>query len=131
MHSLSLSANMRSCTHTHTHLYMISFAGAVETGVCQCAEKGQSSHLHAQGKKSHGAAEAALGSLGVNIIINGRVSPGTPHLLEHFSGFFWLSASILPLAIAFRHDCLRGIDGPSIWLHHRQQTQPNTGCLDC
>lgn len=55
----------------------------------------------AKRKKSGGAAEVALGSLGVNIIINDRVGLGTPHLLEHFSGFFfffffWLSASILP-----------------------------------
>lgn len=31
--------------------------------------------------------EAVLHSLGVNILINGTVSLGTPHLLEYFSGF--------------------------------------------
>lgn len=89
----------RSYTHTHTYLYMISFARAVETGVCSCAGKVKVHICVPKEKNSGGAAEAALGSLGVNIIINDRVSPGTPHLLEHFSVFFfffWLSASILP-----------------------------------
>lgn len=112
---------------------MISFARAVETGVCSCAGKVKVHICVPKEKNSGGAAEAALGSLGVNIIINDRVSPGTPHLLEHFSVFFFFLAQRLhsALAIVFRHDCLRGIDGPSIWLRRRQQTQPNSGCLDC
>lgn len=75
---------------------MISFARAVETGVCSCAEKVKVHICVPKEKKSGGAAEAALGSLGVNIIINDSVSPGTPHLLSTSPGFFGSAPPFCP-----------------------------------
>lgn len=53
-------------------------------------------HICERKEKSCSAGETALGSFGVNIIINGRVSLGTPHLLEHFSGFFGSAPPFCP-----------------------------------
>lgn len=77
-------------THTHspahTHLHMWPNLPRLLRQVSARVLRGESSHLRAK-RKMCSTGEIALHSHGVNILINGTVSLGTPHLLKHFSGF--------------------------------------------
>lgn len=89
--------------------------------------RGESSHLRAK-RKMCSTEETVLQSLGVNILINGTVSLGTPHLLEYFSGYLaHILQTALSIILIWALSGLRTVH----LAQPRQQSHPNTHRLHC
>lgn len=71
--------------------------------------RGESSHLCAK-RKMCSSSEMVLHSLGVNILINGTVSLGTPHLLECITGYL---ALVLHAALSYHFHMILKWPSPS------------------
>lgn len=76
--------------HSHTCIHDLIYQGCWDRCLLVCCEV--KVHICVPKGKRVALLRVALGSLGVNILINGSLSLGTPHLLEYFS---WYLAQVL------------------------------------
>lgn len=116
---------IKQCTRATTHAStpLTPFTSTVETGVGSCAERLKFTSA------ASSSGEPALPPPSVNILINGAVVPGTPHLLQHFSVLLAWRAHIA-LSIVYHVSSER--TSPRPFRHTaRKHSHPDARRFDC